>query len=374
MIPLRTLLGPALAVLLASCQSPQNPVSPEPPPRLLVAPFSGEFRVTNVSDHEYPFQFQDNNGYLLSWWGERLPGVDGHQGYDFPMPEGTAIRAVYGGEVAFAGEENPFYCPPLDRTVAGLGVVIRHTLPNGEVYLSIYAHLSQVLVQTGERVAPGQLLGFSGNTGCSTGPHLHFEMRKVLGSRAIVFDPYGWDGSGEDPWARHPEGTPSAPLWAEGEAPVLFAEVRLPPNPKPTDRAPVAITAVRYMGVRDEENPNNEFVEITVDPRFADAPVELAGFLIRNKQGETFAFPALTLAPGETLRVYSGNGVPEAGVLFWGRATPVWDNWGDCVQLVYPHGGRYLLGYRSGCAEVQGLGLRLGEGALRDAHNLPLKP
>ncbi|QMV32304.1 M23 family metallopeptidase [Thermus thermophilus] len=166
---------------------------------MLASPFQGEFRVTNVSDHEYPFQFQDNNGYLFSWWGEKLPGVDGHQGYDFPMPEGTPLLAAYDGEVTFAGWENPFYCPPLDKTVSGLGVVLRHRLPNGEVFLSIYAHMSEVHVKTGNLVRTGQVLGLSGNTGCSTGPHLHFEMRRLRGTAWPVFDPYGWEGEGEDP-------------------------------------------------------------------------------------------------------------------------------------------------------------------------------
>ena len=62
------------------------------------------------------------------------------------------------------------------------------------------------------------------------------------------------------------------------------------------------------MGVNDALNPNNEFVEITVDPRFASAPVALRGFLLQNKLGETFAFPDLTLEPGASLRVYTGQG------------------------------------------------------------------
>ncbi|WP_051130704.1 lamin tail domain-containing protein [Thermus islandicus] len=148
----------------------------------------------------------------------------------------------------------------------------------------------------------------------------------------------------------------------------------LPPNPQPTDRAPVAITRVRYMGANDAKNPNNEFVDITADPRFATAPVSLKGFLLKNKVGEAFAFPDIALEPGSSIRVYTGPGNPSAEALFWGRTRPAWDNWGDCAQLVYPSGARYLLGYRSGCASAQGLGIRASEEAsvLRDAHNLPL--
>lgn len=359
---------------LFACSPGSGPAHEAPPHPVLASPFQGEFRVSSVSDHEYPFQFKDNNGYLLSWWGEKLPGVDGHQGYDFPMPEGTPLLAVYDGEVVFAGWENPFYCPPLDKTVSGLGVVLRHRLPNGEVFLSIYAHMSEVQVKVGDQVSTGQVLGLSGNTGCSTGPHLHFEMRRAKGTEWPVFDPYGWSGEGEDPWSKHPSGVSSVWLWAEGKAPPLFSEVSLPPNPKSTDRAPVAITRVRYMGVSDATNPNNEFVEITVDPRFASAPVSLEGFLLKNRLGEAFAFPDISLEPGASIRVYSGQGSPTGETLFWGRTQPAWDNWGDCAQLVYPSGARYLLGYRSGCASVQGLGVLLREepGVLQDAHNLPL--
>lgn len=358
------------SVLVACSHSPGSSFAADPP-AVLTSPFQGEFRISNVSDHEYPFQFKDNNGYLLSWWGEKLPGVDGHQGYDFPMPEGTPLLAVYDGEVTFAGWEDPFYCPTLDKTVSGLGVVLRHRLPNGEVFLSIYAHLSEVHIKTGDQVHTGQVLGLSGNTGCSTGPHLHFEMRRRKGTEWSVFDPYGWRGKGEDPWSKHPSGVSSAWLWGEGQAPPLFSEVSLPPNPQPTDRAPVAITKVRYMGVDDVLNPNNEFVEITADPRFAIAAVSLKGFSLRNKLGESFAFPDLALEPGASIRVYSGQGSASREALFWGRTQPAWDNWGDCAQLVYPSGGRYRIGYRSGCTGAQGVAPH-SEDAPHDANRLPL--
>lgn len=367
------MLGLAMLPALVACQNAPHPSdSALPSVRVLVSPFTGAFRVSNVSDHEYPFQFKDNNGFLLSWWGEELPGVDGHQGYDFPMPEGTPVRAVYDGEVTFAGQEQPFFCPPLGQTVSGLGVVIRHRLPDGEAYLSIYAHFSEVRVREGEQVTAGQEIGLSGNTGCSTGPHLHFEMRKNKSGTWAVFDPYGWEGEGPDPWSRHPAGVASAFIWRDGEAPPLFSEVELPPNPRETDRAPLAITRVRYMGVRDSANPNNEFVEITADPRYASAPLSLGGFSLRNKVGESFSFPSLYLNPGETLRVYSGSGTGGERVLYWGRSAPAWDNWGDCVQLVYPSGGRYLVGYRSGCYQTQMQALSAIEESQGDKHNLPL--
>jgi hypothetical protein len=72
-------------------------------------------------------------------------------------------------------------------------------------------------------------------------------------------DPYGWDSPGPDPWAQHPQGAQSAWLWLPGQAPAIFKEVRLEPNPQPADRASVAITALRLAGWQDALSPNNEF-------------------------------------------------------------------------------------------------------------------
>jgi hypothetical protein len=62
---------------LFACSPGSGPAHEAPPHPVLASPFQGEFRVSNVSDHEYPFQFKDNNGYLLSWWGEKkIPGAN----------------------------------------------------------------------------------------------------------------------------------------------------------------------------------------------------------------------------------------------------------------------------------------------------------
>jgi hypothetical protein len=75
-----------------------------------------------------------------------------------------------------------------------------------------------------------------------------------------------------DPWASHAEGAASINLWMPGQAPTLFRFVTLPLNPNPGDNLFVAITAVRFRGLRDDQNPNNEFVEITRDQSSARFP------------------------------------------------------------------------------------------------------
>lgn len=196
------------------------------------APFRGSFRHSSGFDHDVAQPFRDTNGYLLTWQDVQVPAgtpggnLDGHAGYDWIMPTGTPLIAVGNGIVEFAGQEQPYVCPILDnRTVAGLRVIIAHTLPSGVQVRSVYAHLSRISVRPGSTARAGQVIGLSGDTGCSRTPHLHFEVRRLNGTnngRAVSVDPYGWAGNRPDPWATHPEGASSSWLWASGQAPQLF--------------------------------------------------------------------------------------------------------------------------------------------------------
>ncbi len=88
-----------------------------------------------------------------------------HEGVDFTAPVGTEIYAAGNGVVTKAG-----------RNFGGYGnqVVIDH----GYSYSTLYAHMSKILVRPGEKVKRGQVIGLVGNTGKSTAPHLHYEVRK----------------------------------------------------------------------------------------------------------------------------------------------------------------------------------------------------
>lgn len=91
-------------------------------------------------------------------------GYPGHAGIDIAGPVGTNVHAAYGGTVIAIG-----WNVLSGRT--GNGIVIRN--PDGE--MQYYGHLSQFLVKKGQKVKQGQLIAKSGNTGRTTGPHLHFE-------------------------------------------------------------------------------------------------------------------------------------------------------------------------------------------------------
>jgi murein DD-endopeptidase MepM/ murein hydrolase activator NlpD len=150
------------------------------------------------------------------------PQVNGHDGYDWLMPEGTPLFAVADGEVLVAGLSVPAFCPPLGRTLQALVVGLRHVDSNGEVFFSIYGHLSRVDVTAGQHLSDGAAIGLSGNTGCSGTPHLHFgALRPTPRAINVVIDPYGWHASATDPWEADPQGAPSVWLWREGAAPSL---------------------------------------------------------------------------------------------------------------------------------------------------------
>lgn len=90
----------------------------------------------------------------------------GHNGIDFAVPSGTAIYAAESGTVVGTGNTDA-QCSGVSY---GKWVLIRHT--NG--LTSLYAHLSVIQVSAGQKVTAGQKIALSGNTGYSTGPHLHF--------------------------------------------------------------------------------------------------------------------------------------------------------------------------------------------------------
>ncbi|MGW7290337.1 M23 family metallopeptidase [Streptomyces sp. NPDC054847] len=91
-----------------------------------------------------------------------------HSGQDFAVPIGTQVKAVGAGTVVKAGPNGGG-----DGPAYGNAIVIKHN--NGKY--SQYAHLSKINVNVGAKVKTGQNIAKSGNTGNSSGPHLHFEIR-----------------------------------------------------------------------------------------------------------------------------------------------------------------------------------------------------
>ena len=117
-------------------------------------------------------------GRVTADFGERRRYNDGpvsyHEGIDYALPVGTPVRAAAAGVVALAER----------LTVRGNTVFIDH----GMGVYSGYFHMSQLAVQPGEKVAPGEIIGWVGSTGLSTGPHLHWEIRL----HGINVSPWQW--------------------------------------------------------------------------------------------------------------------------------------------------------------------------------------
>jgi murein DD-endopeptidase MepM/ murein hydrolase activator NlpD len=104
---------------------------------------------------------------VSSGFGMRLHPIQSkwkaHKGIDYAAPTGTRVRAVGDAVVEFAGVKGGY----------GNVVILRH---NGQ-YSTVYAHLSRIAVRRGARVAQNDTIGFVGQTGWATGPHLHYEFR-----------------------------------------------------------------------------------------------------------------------------------------------------------------------------------------------------
>ncbi|MEO8635086.1 MAG: M23 family metallopeptidase [Gemmatimonadales bacterium] len=91
-------------------------------------------------------------------------GGEAHPGIDIALPIGTAVRAAGGGKVLEASEQAEY----------GRYVLVEH--PDG--FQTVYGHLSRIAVAPGSIVEAGQVVGLTGNTGNSSAPHLHFEIRQ----------------------------------------------------------------------------------------------------------------------------------------------------------------------------------------------------
>ncbi|HTK56180.1 MAG TPA: M23 family metallopeptidase [Gemmatimonadales bacterium] len=113
----------------------------------------------------------DEPGYVTRGQVGSTAGEDTHPGLDIAVTIGTLVRATAGGSIVEAGED-PEY---------GTFVLVQHA----DEYQSMYGHLSRLLVHPGQRVSAGEVIGLSGNTGNSSAPHLHFEIRR----RGLVVDP-----------------------------------------------------------------------------------------------------------------------------------------------------------------------------------------
>jgi murein DD-endopeptidase MepM/ murein hydrolase activator NlpD len=110
-----------------------------------------------------------------------------HPGLDLAAPVGTPVHATAEGVVTFAGQY------PMNRSAAWWRYGNLVIVENGDRFVTVFGHLQEVRVKPGTRVLRGDSLGTVGNTGWSTNPHLHYEIRRraaaVEGGEARPVDP-----------------------------------------------------------------------------------------------------------------------------------------------------------------------------------------
>lgn len=204
------------SVLPVSCNGSGKPVASRP---FLTPPYRGWTSIVSYFDHDMPTYAQDGIIVTASgveaqpdsthhasdfpaYWSPTLRQYlyyDGHNGYDYDLWY-QPVYAAAAGKVLFAA----FEYPTLPDHGYGKMVLIDHH--NG--YVTLYGHFSRLLVHRGQRVHRGQEIGISGNTGHSSGPHLHFSVFH----NCSPTDPYGWSGSGPDPLQGF-QGETSTYLW-----------------------------------------------------------------------------------------------------------------------------------------------------------------
>ncbi|MDA0987081.1 MAG: M23 family metallopeptidase [Bacteroidetes bacterium] len=149
----------------------------------MINDLKNKIRFQKYSYEEINYKISENKDYLLSVpaiqpmqgvlirhgsFGMRVHPILNvkkmHDGIDISNSSGTPVYASGRGTVSFAGNSSTGY---------GISIEINH----GYEFETIYAHLSKIIVHRNQKVKRGDLIGYSGNTGLSTGPHLHYEVR-----------------------------------------------------------------------------------------------------------------------------------------------------------------------------------------------------
>ena len=127
------------------------------------------------SEHGGELLWPVSTGHVVSGFGPRSGTF--HDGIDVSCPEGTPVYAAHAGTVIYAGDK-----------ISGYGnlLVVRHDTG----LTTIYAHNSELLVESGDRIKRGQNISEVGSTGHASGPHLHFEVRmRDSQGRYVAVDP-----------------------------------------------------------------------------------------------------------------------------------------------------------------------------------------
>jgi len=141
--------------------------TPSGPPSDLVG-YPGEFKIPlskeELGKQVIPFGRPLYGWITRSFSNDETSSGEKHLGFDFAVKQGTPVAATASGAITYAGWDDIF----------GNLVIIDH----GNGYETMYGHNEKILVEEGESVLKGDVIAMSGNTGRSSAPHLHYEIRK----------------------------------------------------------------------------------------------------------------------------------------------------------------------------------------------------
>ena len=269
------------------------------PNAFLTLPFMGPHYVTSIFDHCAPTNTVDGKvcrydgvsattangpdpnftaGYARTPQGSDFLYYDGHNGYDYGLNY-EPVAAAASGTVSYSD----WWDNSCHTCSSGKTILINH----GNGFQTLYGHVSVLLVSKGQYVRRGQVIAISGMTGSATGPHLHFGV--YLSSGRGPVDPFGWSGSGPDPWP-----IDEGDLWLGG-------------SPR---FAPIAMPSVSVAASQDAKDPTLVHVSWS-------SPGEGNSFDVSVRQGDELT-PLLNNQPAGSLDF---RGKPGRVYFFWVSVT-----------------------------------------------------
>ena len=173
-LPARVAAALLVVISSAAVGAQHGPLAATPSPEVRAAHASEQLAVLRRAaelsgaidriGQDYLWPLEGRISSAFGWRSISVAGNRFHGGIDIAAPTGTPVRSARGGVVTRAGWVGAY----------GFLVIVEH----GAGWETRYAHLSRIDVTLGQRVSQGAVVGLVGSTGASTGPHLHFEVRR----------------------------------------------------------------------------------------------------------------------------------------------------------------------------------------------------
>ncbi len=290
------------------------------------------------------------NGVFRSGFGPRvhpiLGGVRLHEGVDWAAAPGTPVKAAFDGTVEFAGVKG------------GYGNFIKISHPNG--LATGYAHLSGLAkeIQVGKIVRSGDVIGYVGSTGLSTGPHLHFEL--YVGGRAV--DPLNFSNdtahegtdaevdrliqriikveSGGSATAKNPLSSATGLGQFIDETWLRMIRSYRPDIANSMDRDDVL--SLRFDPSLSREMVYNLATENEADIRRSGHAATAGNLYLAHFLGSAGAVAVLNAAPDQAIESVVGNSVVAANPFLYGKSTSWIIDWAETKMT-----GRNSIGYET---------------------------